>query len=54
MSVFYELGINWYVIYEDIFEEWLHMVSSFTTVRQRVKLLSKHLSVDLSLIAKKV
>ena len=42
MSVFYELGINWLVICEDIFEdeEWLHLISSFTTARQSVKLLS--------------
>ena len=54
MSVFYELGINWLVICEDIFEEWLHIVSISTTVRQSVKLLSKHLSMDLAVITKKV
>ena len=33
MSVFYELAIKWLVMCEDIFEEWLHTVSSFTTVK---------------------
>ena len=31
MSVFY--CINWLVKCEDILEEWLHMVSSLTTVK---------------------
>ena len=41
---------------EDIFEEWLHMVSVLQQLsfRKSVKVLSKHLSMDLAIITKKV
>ena len=55
MSVFY--GINWLVKCEGIFEEWLDiwfLVLQQLSVRQSVKMQSKHLSMDLALNTKKV
>ena len=52
MSVFYEIGINVNISLKNGFIWFL--VLQQLSVRQSVKLLSKHLSMDLALITKKV
>ena len=54
MSVFYELGIGWSCVKISLKNGniWF-LVLQQLSVRQSVKLLSKHLSMDLALITKK-